>query len=49
MKSLLDEADGYEIANIDKLFTVYAALINMGDGIVYNEKDLKGWSVDYPG
>ena len=49
MKSLSDEADDCEIANIHKSFTVYAALINMGDGIVNNEKDLKGWSVDYLG
>ena len=49
LKSLSDEADDCEIANIHKIFTVYVALINMGDGIVYNEKDLKGWSVDYLG
>ena len=41
-KSLLDEADDCEIANVDKIFTVCAAVLNMGDGIVYNEKDLKG-------
>ena len=41
-KSLLDEADDCEIANVDKIFTVCAALLNMGDWIVYNEKYLKG-------
>ena len=41
-KSLLDEADDCEIANVDKMFTVCAALLNMGDWIVYNEKYLKG-------
>ena len=40
LKSLSDEADDCEIANIDKTFTVCAALLNMGDGIVNNEKDL---------
>ena len=41
LKSLQGEADDCEIANIDKIFAVCAALVNMGDGIVYNEKDLK--------
>ena len=45
LKSLSDEAADCKIANI--VFTVCAALVNMGDGIVHNEKDLKGWSVDY--
>ena len=41
LKSLSDEEDDCEIANIDKIFTVCATLLNMGNGIVYNEKDLK--------
>ena len=45
LKSLSDEAADCKIANI--VFTVCAALVNIGDGIVHNEKDLKGWSVDY--
>ena len=47
LKPYSDEADDCEIANIDKIFSVCAALVIMGDGIVYNEKDLRGWSVDY--
>ena len=38
LKSLLDEADDCEIANIDKVFTVCAALVDMSDGIVYMRK-----------
>ena len=49
MKSLSDKADDCKIANIDKIFPLCAALVNMGDGIVYYEKDLKEWSVDYLG
>ena len=45
LKSLSDEAAYCKIANI--VFTACVALVNMGDGIVYNEKDLKGWSLDY--
>ena len=41
LKSLSDEADDCEIENIDKIFSVRAALVNMGDRIVYNEKDLE--------
>ena len=40
LKSLSDEAADCKIANI--VFTVCAALVNIGDGIVHNEKDLKG-------
>ena len=42
LKSLLDEADDCEIANIDKVFTVCAALVDMSDGIVYMRKIWKG-------
>ena len=41
LKSLSDKADDCKIANIDKIFPLCAALVNMGDGIVYYEKDLK--------
>ena len=34
----LSEGVECEIANIDKLFTVYAVLVNLGEGIVYSEK-----------
>ena len=42
LKSLSDEADVCEIANIENIFTVCAAVVNTGNGIVYNDKDLKG-------
>ena len=38
LKTLSKEGVEYEIANIDKLFTVCADLVNLGEGIVYNEK-----------
>ena len=34
----LSEGVECEIANIDKLFTVCAVLVNLGEGIVYTEK-----------
>ncbi|XP_057308774.1 uncharacterized protein LOC130647068 isoform X1 [Hydractinia symbiolongicarpus] len=36
-KSLSDEANESEFTSIDKLVTVCAALVNLGDGIVYSE------------
>ena len=38
LKTLSEEGVECEIANIDKLFTVCAVLVNLGEGIVYNEK-----------
>ena len=37
VKTLSEEGVECEIANIDKLFTVCAVLVNLGEGIVYNE------------
>ena len=37
-KTLSEEGLEREIPNIDKLFTVCAVLVNLGEGIVYNEK-----------
>ena len=39
LKTLSEEGVECEIANIDKLFTVCEVLVNLGEGIVYNEKD----------
>ena len=39
LKSLSDEADEVEFVQIDKLVGTCAILVNMGDGIVYNEND----------
>ena len=38
LKTLFEEGAECEIANIDKPFTVCAVLVNLGEGIVYNEK-----------
>ena len=38
LKTLSKDQVECEIANIDKLFIVCAVLINLGEGIVYNEK-----------
>ena len=38
LKTLSEEGVECEIANIDKLFTVCVVLVNLGEGIVYNEK-----------
>lgn len=38
VKSLSDEVSESVVANVDKLVTVCAALVNCGDGIVYSEK-----------
>ena len=38
LKTLSEERVECEIANIDKLFPVCTVLVNLGEGIVYNEK-----------
>ena len=38
LKTPSEEQVECEIANIDKLFTVCAVLVNLGEGIVYNKK-----------
>ena len=38
IKSLSDEANELDYSSIDKIMTVCSALVNLGDGIVYNEK-----------
>ena len=38
LKTLSEEGVECERASIDKLFTVCAVLVNLGEGIVYNEK-----------
>ena len=38
LKTLSEEGVECKIANIDKLFTVCVVLVNLGEGIVYNEK-----------
>ena len=37
LKTLSEERVECETANIGKLFTVCAVLVNLGEGIVYNE------------
>ena len=38
LKTLLEEGAECEIANIDKIVTVCAVLLNLDDGILYNKK-----------
>ena len=38
LKTLSEEGLECEIANIGKLFTVCAVLVNLGEGRVYNER-----------
>lgn len=37
VKSLSEEASGSDVSGIDKLVTTCCILVNLGDGIVYNE------------
>ena len=40
IKKISDEATSVTLSNRDKIVTVCAALINLGEGIVYNETNL---------
>lgn len=41
LQSLSDQVSGSDLANIDKLFSVCCALVNLSGSIVYNEKEEK--------
>ena len=40
IKKISDETTSVTLSNRDKIVTVCAALINLGEGIVYNETNL---------